>query len=67
MSHSRKDGRHRGGHPNTQNKEVWSKRCAKVNMWAHHAPRAGLSYKTITHRHERRAARRDIDREVQEL
>lgn len=62
MSRSRKDGRRGGGHPNTQNREVWSRRCAKVNMW----PIDDADYKRITHRHERRQAKRWIASEVEE-
>lgn len=62
MSRSRKDGRRGGGHLNTQNREVWSRRCAKVNMW----PIDDADYKRITHRHERRQAKQWIASELDE-
>lgn len=53
MSRSAKDGRHKGGHKDTQCKEIWSRRCAKVNMWS----RSDKDAKRITHQHERRTAK----------
>lgn len=61
MSRSKKDGRRRGGHRNTQNKELWSRRCPTTNMWDVHDPDA----KRITHRYERRVAKRSILADLQ--
>jgi len=56
MSRSKKDGARRGGHLSSRLKEIWSRRCPKVNMatpgrWAKH----------VTHRWERRVAKREIE------
>lgn len=56
MSRSRKDGRRGGGHRNTQNREVWSKRCPQVSM----TPIDDPDYKRLTHRHERRTGKNEI-------
>lgn len=55
MSRSKKDGRRKGGHTNTQGKEVWSRRPTRYRM-------AELSrvVKRDTHRRERRIAKRDL-------
>jgi len=57
MSRSKKDGARGGGHRNTQSREVWSKSCRAVAMWA----RDTFGWKRITHRFERREARREIE------
>lgn len=56
MSRTKKDGVRGGGHRNTQNREVWSKRCRNVAMWA----RDTFGWKRITHRFERRVAKAEI-------
>lgn len=58
MTRSRKDGARGGGHRNTQNREVWSKRCRAVAMWA----RDSFGWKRITHRFERREAKHALRR-----
>lgn len=61
MSRSKKDGRRRGAHRDVQCREVWSRRCPTVNMWGVHTP----GMKRITHRFERRVAKRSILRDLQ--
>lgn len=56
MSHSRKDGRRGGAHRNVQGKEYWSKRCDGERSMMD----PGREAKTLTHRFERRAARRAV-------
>ena len=58
MSDSKKDGRHGGGHRNTQGKEYWSRRPG--------APMGepGKFSKRLTHRAERRLAKRQIEQDV---
>ncbi|MBY0488951.1 MAG: hypothetical protein K2R93_03830 [Gemmatimonadaceae bacterium] len=63
MSRSRKDGRKRGGHRDTQHREVWSRRCRRVSMWPIDDPDVTV----LTHRHERRLAKADVRRAVREL
>lgn len=55
MSRTHKDGVRGGGHRNTQRREVWSRRCRAVAMWA----RDSFGWKRITHRFERREARQE--------
>lgn len=57
MSRTRKDGVRGGGHRNTQHREVWSRRCRGVAMWA----RDTFGWKRITHRFERREAKRALE------
>lgn len=63
MSRSWKDGRKGGSHRNTQNREVWSKRCPLVSC----TPIDDRDYKRTTHRYERRQARRLIHDEVADV
>lgn len=62
MSQSRKDGRRGGAHRNARNRELWSRRCPKVNMW-----KPDRVSKTLTHRLERRYSERALRAERQTL
>ena len=59
MSRSKKDGRRRGSHRDTQHREIWSRRCLKVS-----GATPGRWAKTITHRFERRQGREIIRTEM---
>jgi hypothetical protein len=63
MSKSYKDGVRGGTHKHNQNREVWSKRCKKVNMWPVHSK----GWKRITHRYERRLARKEIESSLTDM
>lgn len=72
MSRNRKDGRRGGAHVGTQNKEVWSARCPRVNgdrMGGRPSQRSRntRNFKWYTHRHERRVAREEIARQMDEM
>lgn len=53
---------HRHQRRNNTRWEVWSKRCRQVSMWAYNA-----LMKRITHRYERRAAKREITLNTKEM
>lgn len=65
MSRSRKDGRRGGNHHTSCGKEYWSRRYEGANgscQSSHHRrkSRGQHSWKTLTHRHERRKVQQEI-------